>query len=115
MGYRSAASIAALTMLLTSCADLGFRGPATDSTLPPQDASELCTLVEPHRFAPATIEFFDLARGDPLVASDLDWITDVVKMRRCLCARRSVGADRNGQQEGCPVAYRQYGDVRLRA
>lgn len=106
MGYRSAASIAALTMLLTSCA-----APATDVTLPPQDASELCTLVEPHMFAPSTIEFFDMTRNDPLVASDLDWIADVLKIRRCLCAPRS--ASRDDRQEGCPVAHRQNGDGRL--
>jgi len=53
-------------------------------------------------FAPATIEFFDSARDDPLVASDLDWIADVVKMRRCLCTPRSVAADE--RQTGCPAA-----------
>ncbi|MDZ4737679.1 MAG: hypothetical protein SGJ07_15155 [Rhodospirillaceae bacterium] len=71
-------------------------------TAQPQDANELCALVEPHMFAPATIEFFDSARDDPLVASDLDWIADVVKMRRCLCTPRSVAADE--RQTGCPAA-----------
>lgn len=84
-------------MLLMSCA-----APDTNVTVPPQDASELCVLVEPHMFAPATIEFFNQARNDPLVASDLDWITDVVKIRRCFCVTRSDGAD--GQQPGCPEA-----------
>jgi hypothetical protein len=71
---------------------------------PPEkpELSEICVLIEPHRFAPATLGFFGDNRADPGVVADLDWIADVAKLRRCLCD--SVAADRDGTaaQDGCP-------------
>ena len=75
----------------------------TDPAVPPPPSepehSELCVLIEPHVFSPGTLGFFGtVAPRDPGVASDLDWIVDVFKARRCLCTE---------DRQGCRVVDRK--------
>ena len=92
-----------------SCA--GCFSPATEPAVPPPptkpELSEICVLVEPHRFADATLGFFGANRDDPGVVADLDWIADVSKLRRCLCDPAAANQDGTNRENGCPVVDRR--------
>ena len=100
--------------VLPGCSTLDIE---TEPAIPPPSApghSELCTLIEPHIFADATLGFFGANRADPGVVADLDWSADVAKVRRCLCDPVPVGAgaDRDGADDrsGCPSSGRSRRD-----
>jgi hypothetical protein len=91
-----------------SCA--GCFSPDTNPAVPPPEKpelSEICTVIEPHHFADATLGFFGANRHDPAVVADLDWIADVAKVRRCLCDPVAADQDGTDRQDWCPAVDRK--------